>query len=125
MKKQKHSCIHANYPETKTKCTVCYDGEVVIQSHEVSKRKSLLSISVKGGVHQIFTESELAVDVIHGAAIVQVKGGKKIRYNGSGSFRVPANAWMKIDAEPFAQFYAVQSTSPVLGDNDEDDCMLR
>ena len=125
MKKEKHSCIHANYPETKTKCTVCYDGEVVIQSHEVSKRQSLLSISVKGGTHQIFTESELAVDVLHGKVVVQVKGGKKITYDGSGCFRVPANAWVKINAAPFAQFYAVQSTSPMLGGDDEYECDLR
>lgn len=125
MKKQKHSCIHANYPETSMKVIVCYDGEVVIQTHELSKRLALVSISVKGGTHQIFTESELAVNVLQGKAVVQVKGGKKVTYNGAGSFNVPANAWVKIQAAPFAQFFAKQSTSPVLGGDDEDDCMLR
>jgi len=94
MKNQKHSCIHANYPETKMKCIVCYDGEVVIQTHVASKREHWLSISVKeGSPHQITNANELAVTVLKGKAIVQVKGGKKVKYDGSGSFTVPANAW--------------------------------
>jgi hypothetical protein len=125
MKKQKHSCLHASYPETTMKVLVCYDGEVVMQTYELSKRQALVSISVKGGTHQIFTENELSVNVLQGRAAVQVKGRKKINYNGSGTFVVPANAWVKITAAPFAQFFARQSTGPVLGDDDEDDCMLR
>lgn len=125
MKKLKRSCIHANYPETSMKVVVCYDGEVVMQTHKVSKRLSLVSLSVKGVDHQIFTDYQLEVKVLQGKAIVQVKGGKKITYNGEGSFVVPANAWVKITAVPFAQFFAKQTVSAELGDEGEEDCILR
>ena len=69
MKKQPHSCLHANYPETKMKCIVCYDGEVVIQTHLASKREHWLSISVKNGAHQITNANELAVTTRHERAI--------------------------------------------------------
>jgi hypothetical protein len=124
MKKQKRSCIHASYPETSMKAIVCYDGEVVMQTHEVSKRLSLVSISVKGGIHQIFTVNELEVKVLQGKSIVQVKGHGKVTYNGEGNFVVPANAWVKINALPFAQFFAKEILVPILGDGDDGECIL-
>lgn len=124
MKKEKHSCIHANYPETKMKCVVCYDGEVVLHAHKVSKRKRLVAISVKGGPHKISNVNELAVTVLHGKGAYQVKGRKKVRYDGEGSFDVPANAWVEITSEPFAQFYADEYVNPVLGDDDDNNCEL-
>ncbi|HEX2855077.1 MAG TPA: hypothetical protein VHO24_17715 [Opitutaceae bacterium] len=125
MKKQKHSCINANYPETSMKVIVCYDGEVVMQTHKVSKRLSLVSLSVKGADHQIFNDYQLEVTVLQGKAVVQVKGGKKVTYNGAGSFVVPANAWVKITGLPFAQFFAKQFITAELGDEDDGDCGLR
>ena len=124
MKKEKRSCIHAVYPETSMKAIVCYDGEVVMQTHLVSTRLHLVSISVKGGVHQIFTVNELAVRVLQGKAVVQVKGHGKVIYNGSGSFVVPANAWVKINAKSFAQFFAEEFITASLGDDDDGDCIL-
>lgn len=126
MKKEKHSCIHANYPETNMKCTVCYDGEVVMQTYRVSKRQGLMSLSVKGGnPHQIFNANELRVTVLYGKAEVQVKGGKKVKYDGEGSFIVPANAWVKITALPYAQFHATEYISAALGEDDDNDCNAR
>lgn len=124
MKKQKRSCIHATYPETSMKVIVCYDGEIVMQTHEASKRLHLVSLSVKGGTHQIFTVNELEVTVLHGKSVVQVKGHHKVTYNGEGSFVVPANGWVKITAKPFAQFFAQEFVGPILGDGDDGDCIL-
>jgi hypothetical protein len=125
MKKEKRSCLRANFPETGMKCIVCYDGEVVIQTHRVSDRKNLVSISVKGGSpHQISNELPLEVTVLHGKVTVQVKGRKKITYEGTGGFAVPANSWMKVTAYPFAQFFATETIGPELGDPAEEECIL-
>jgi hypothetical protein len=125
MKKEKRSCLHANYPETAMKCVVCYDGEVSLHTYKATKRKHLSSISVKGGTHRILNGNPLSVTVLQGKAIVQVKGGRPVKYNGSGAFKVPANAWVKITALPFAQFYVEENVSPVLGDGDEGECDIR
>jgi len=78
MKNQSHSCIHANYPETKMKCIVCYDGEVVIQTHVASKREHWLSISVKeGSPHQITNANELAVTVLKAKRSSRLKAARK------------------------------------------------
>lgn len=122
MKKQKRSCIRATYPETSMKVVVCYDGEIVMQTHQLSKRVSQLSISVKGGVHQIFNGYELQVTVLHGKCVVQVKDRAKVTYNGSGTFVVPANAWFKVNAKSFAQFFAQEFLTAEMGDDDDGEC---
>ena|ERR1051326_5541901 len=122
MKKEQRSCIRATYPETSMRAVLCYDGEVVMQTHEFSKRLHLVSISVKGGVHQIFNGDELEVTVLHGKVVVQVRGHDKVTYNGSGNFVVPRNSWVKIEAKPFAQFFAKENIFEPMGDNDGKPC---
>jgi hypothetical protein len=124
MKKEKSSIIRISYPETSTKVLVCSSGEVCSQMYAVSKRKGLISLSVKDGPHRISTRFALEVTVLNGKTTVLVKGRKPVVYDGEGTFSVPASGWMEITAAPFAQFIIKQDIPAALSD-DDDDCMLR
>ncbi len=126
MSKTKHSCIYANYPETSMKVTSCYDGEVVMQRYQETKKKSHVSISVKGDgktAHQIITnEAALALTVLHGQGFIQVEGGKKTKLVVGATYSVPCNSWYKVWAAPFAVFGGEGTKDASMGDGDDDTC---
>ncbi len=128
MSKAKHSCIYANYPETSMKVTSCYDGEVVMQRYQATKKQSHVSISVKGDAngkraHQIFTnEAALSLEVLFGSGWIQIEGGKKVALKEEDTYSVPANSWFKIWAAPFAVLGGEGTKDASMGDDDDGSC---
>jgi hypothetical protein len=128
MSKDKRSCIYANYPETSMKVTSCYDGEVVMQRYQATKKQSFVSISVKGDAngkraHQIFTnEAALELEVLYGSGSIQVEGGKKLPLVEEETYSVPANSWVKIWAAPFAVLGGEGTKDASMGEDDDGEC---